>query len=366
MTQPILGILATALAIVVSLAFISRFDFPTFAGNISFVMLCMIPVQVVMVVLWGANPGFVARLGQPARGAVLLLLTTIAGVLIAPLALMAAGEAVMPPGPIPSHFVISVVPTTFWLAIMWGGWPFMVIIRNRIAGGLAVLAAAYVITFVVFHAFFDYGFLEGTPAYLASAPRGLYFAVNALVFYVTALAGMFVVLCFDLWPLSTAPRVMAQPVLGLVWTAIAVVLGAVAMLVGVGMMGTDPMVFLTRVTAPFIFGTIIVLNMLQNSLFAKMAQPLKGVMNTVCAAVIGVVLSMLYGLLLPVVTGPLPSGAPGYEYEIWLANALLSVTFPILIFYAAYFDYWPLKSRTRADEERSGENVTRAASVRMS
>ena len=31
-------------------------------------------------------------------------------------------------------------------------------------------------------------------------------------------------------------------------------------------MGTDPMVFLTRVTVPFIFGSIVVLNMLQNSL----------------------------------------------------------------------------------------------------
>ena len=119
-------------------------------------------------------------------------------------------------------------------------------------------------------------------------------------------------------------------------------LGGLTMYVGVQVMGTDPMVFLTRVTAPVIFGTIIVLNMLQNSLFAKMTQPLKGVMNTGAALVIGVGLANLYGALSPFVTGPLPSGGPGYEYEIWLANALLSVTFPLLIFYAAYFSYWPL------------------------
>ena len=40
------------------------------------------------------------------------------------------------------------------------------------------------------------------------------------------------------------------------------------MWVGIGVFGMDPMAFLTGVTAPFIFGTIIVLNMLQNSLFA--------------------------------------------------------------------------------------------------
>jgi len=45
------------------------------------------------------------------------------------------------------------------------------------------------------------------------------------------------------------------------------------------------------------------------------------------------------------VSGALVSGPPGYEQEIWLANALLSVTFPFLIFHAAYFGFWPLTGR---------------------
>ena len=114
------------------------------------------------------------------------------------------------------------------------------------------------------------------------------------------------------------------------------------------MMGLDPMIFLTRVTVPFIFGTIIVLNMLQNSLFAKMAQPVKGVANVIAAIVIGQVLAAVYGALAPTLTGALPSGPPGYEYEIWLANALLSVTFPFLIFLAAYFGFWPLAKSAAA------------------
>ena len=135
---------------------------------------------------------------------------------------------------------------------------------------------------------------------------------------------------------------MKQPVLGVVWLIVAIVLAAIAFQIGVVSMGTDPMIFLTRVTVPFIFGTIIVLNMLQNSLFAKMAQPAKGVANVIAATAIGLALAAVYGALAPTVTGALPSGPPGYEYEIWLANALLSVTFPILIFLAAYFGFWPL------------------------
>jgi hypothetical protein len=107
-------------------------------------------------------------------------------------------------------------------------------------------------------------------------------------------------------------------------------------------LGMDPMAFLTGVTAPVIFGTIIVLNMLQNSLFGSMTQPSRGVANTIAAAVVGVVLAHLYIALTPVVSGTLAAGPPAYDLEVWLANALLSVTFPFLIYYAVFFGYWPL------------------------
>ncbi len=86
--------------------------------------------------------------------------------------------------------------------------------------------------------------------------------------------------------------------------------------------------------------------MFQNSLFAKLAQPVKGVLNAVAAAAIGYALYVFYCLAAMVVTGSMESGPPSYEYEIWMANALLSVTFPFLIFLAAYFAFWPLAKRT--------------------
>ena len=153
---------------------------------------------------------------------------------------------------------------------------------------------------------------------------------------------MFLVLCFDLWPLALSPGFMKQPVLGLVWTAIALIGAALATTIGINGAGADPMAFLTEVTVPFIFGSIIVLNMLQNSLFATMTQPVKGLANAIGAAVLGVVLAHLYVALVPLVSGTLASGPPGYDLEVWLVNALLSVTFPFLIYYAVFFGYWPL------------------------
>jgi hypothetical protein len=340
--QPALGLVASALVMAIALAYISLFSVGSFLGWVSFFMLGLIPMQVVAVVLWGGNPRFVSAMGQPMKGLVLVLVTVAASVVATVAAFSIVGESVSPPGPIPSHFAVIVVPTTFWLAIMMGGWPFTSLIKNPVAAGFAVVVAAYVLTYVGFRVFFDYDFMQGAPVYLVSAPRGMYNAIMALVFHVTALAVMFVVLCFDLWPLTTSPAIMKQPILGLVWSAIALGGAALAMWIGVGMFGMDPMAFLTGVTAPFIFGAIIVLNMLQNSLFATMAQPAKGLANTIGAAVVGVALAHLYTALTPLVSGTLASGPPGYDLEVWLANALLSVTFPFLIYYAVFFSYWPL------------------------
>ncbi len=344
MTQPALGVLSSVIVMAIALAFVSLFDFPTFAGWVSFVMLGLIPMQVMTVVLWGANPAFASGMRQPSKGVVLTLLTIVATVVISPIVFMTVGEGMSPPGPIPSHYVVIVVPTTFWLAIMMGGWPFNKMTSSPVVSGLAVLVAAYVVTYVVFVIFFNYDFLQGAPVFLQSAPMGMFNAVSALVFYVTALAVMFLVLCFDLWPLTLFPGVMKQPVLGLVWTLIA--LGGAALAMSIAS-GTDPMAFLTQVTVPFIFGSIIVLNMLQNTLFARMTQPLKGVLNTVAAGAIGLLLANMYLALLPLLVGPLPSGPPEYQREIWLANALLGVTFPFLIYHAAFFGYWPLAVSSR-------------------
>jgi hypothetical protein len=353
MTQPLLGILASAIAILVSLGFVGLFTFPTFVGWVSFYMLAVVPIQIVVVVVWGADAPFATGMRQPAKGSALLLVTAFVAAVTSPLVWQFVGEGVSPPGPIPSQYAVVVVPTTFFLAIAFGGWPFTTVIRNRIAAGLLLLAAAYVITYALFRAFFNYEFLKDAPVYLQSAPHGTFNGVAALVFYVTMLAGMFLLLHFDLWPLTISPALMKQPILGVVWILVAAAVGAIVMWVTLGRLALDPMYVLTRITAPFIFGTIIVLNMLQNSLFARLRQPLKGVANAIAAAVIGGMLAQLYGRVDRLLVGiELPSGAPGYEYELWLVNALLSVTFPFLIFYAAYFNFWPLAAAASPERDR--------------
>jgi hypothetical protein len=342
--QPIVGIVATALVIVVALGLISLFTFPVFTGWVAYFLLCVIPMQIVVAVVWGSNPSFAAGLAQPAKGVVLTLMTLAVGVLVTAVTYATIGGGISPPTPMATMCAIVSVVITFWLAIMWGGWPFTAMIKNPIAAGFTLLVAAYIINFALFRIFFDYGFMQGAPVYVAAQdPHGLFPAWNALVFYLSCLAAMFFLVNFDLWPLTTVPSIMRQPTLGIVWTGVAMVLGGIAFYLGVVAMGMDVVAFMVQVPVPFIFGTIVVLNMLQNSLFAKYAQPTKGVLNVIAVVVIGQVLSRVYGALAPMVTGPVQPGPPTYDFEIWLASALLSVTFPFLIFYAEFFKFWPLQ-----------------------
>ena len=73
-------------------------------------------------------------------------------------------------------------------------------------------------------------------------------------------------------------------------------------------------------------------------------------------------LAQLYGRVDRLLVGiELPSGAPGYEYELWLVNALLSVTFPFLIFYAAYFGFWPLAHEGGGTRRSRSQDPSRAS-----
>ncbi len=343
--QPVLGIAATALVVVVSLGFVSLFEFPLFAGWIAYGLLCVIPMQIVIAVTWGVKlPEAAAGRGQPLKGILLVALTLVVGFVVGVVYFILPGGSVGPPSPMLVQCAIVSVVVTFFAAIVWGGWPFTSIFKNQIVAGLSMLAACYVVNYVLFLILFDYGFMEGAPVYVpALDPGGMFNAFNALVFYLSALAALFLVVHFDLWPMTKFPAVMQQPVLGLVWTIIALAVGGIAFYIGTVLMGVEVVRFMVRGPVPFIFGTIIVLNMLQGSIAGKLAQPLKGVVSAVAAAVVGSALALVYSALMPTVTGSLAGGPPAYDYEIWLASALLSVTFPFLIFFAEFFGFWPLQ-----------------------
>jgi hypothetical protein len=307
-------------------------------------------MEIVIGVTWGCQqPGFAAKRAQPLKGILLIAVALIVGLVVAAVhfEVINGGNSMFTP--MLAMCMITSVLSTFLLAIMWGGWPFNKIIKSPVAAGLAMLVGAYLLNYLIFRVFSNFDFLRGAPVYVpALDPHGLFNAWNATVFYLTCIGVMFLTLNFDLWPFTTSPSLMQQPTLGIVWSLASLVVGGVAFYIGVGLLGMDVVSFMVKVPIAFIFGTIIVLNMLQNSLFAKLTQPLKGLLNAVASAAVGSVLAIIYGALAPVVTGTVKAGPPSYDFEIWLASALLAVTFPFLIFFAEFFRFWPLQVEAKA------------------
>jgi hypothetical protein len=343
--QPVLGLAASAIVIAISLLYIALWDFGTFNSWIAFFALSFIPFEVVTGVIWGGSPPFVAGLRQPLKGVVLLLVTLAVGTLMSQLVYRTLGASQGDPGPMLAFFSICVIVTTFFWTIAFGGWPLTTVIRNPTAAGLATWLACYVMGGAIYWLFCDFTFLEGAPVYIASAdPKGVFNAWTVVVYYMAALTILFAWLCFDLWPLPADPSLMKQPTLGVVLVGASLVCGYGLYYVGVYAMTVQNVEFLLRVPIAFIFGTILVLNMCQNSLFTS-AQPSKGLLNVVFSAVVGSVLMILYQQLQPALSGALPAGPEPFQreqFQVWTANAMLSVTFPFLVFNAAYFNFWPL------------------------
>jgi hypothetical protein len=343
--QPFAGVAASAIIIAVSLGFISLFDAPKFMGWVSFCLISVIPMEIVIGIAWGCKkPEFAASCPQPLKGFLLILLTLLVGGVGGAATRAVVGGNVNPPVPMLMACTIAMVVVTFTAAIMFGGWPFSSFIKDPVAAGLIMLASCYVINYLLFRLFFNYSFMQGAPVYVPSLdPHGLFNANLALVFYITFNSIMFLVLNFDLWPFTLSAILMRQPVLGLAWTFLCLAIAAVIFYLGIFVLGMDPLRFMVRVPIPFIFGTIIVMNMLHGTLFGKFAQPVKGALNVLTSAVIGTVLALLYGALSRPISGPLNPGPPANDFEIWLASALLGVTFPFLIFYAEFLQFWQLR-----------------------
>ena len=206
--QPVLGLVASALVIAVSLGFVALFPAAKFLGSVSYSLICVIPMEIMIGVIWGCKqPGFAAKQSQPAKGALLALLAADGrrGGLVR--VLFIVGGGVRPMAPMLMMCAIVSVIITFWAAIMWGGWPFTTFIKSPVAAGLAMLASCYVVNYLLFRLFFNYEFMRGAPVYVASLdPHGMFNANLALVFYLTAIGIMFLMLHFDLWPLTQCLR----------------------------------------------------------------------------------------------------------------------------------------------------------------
>lgn len=349
--QPLLGVVATIVTIALSLGLSAPFDVLPFLTWVAFVTTCAIPAQMVLGILWGnAYPSFLTRVGQPWKGAVILGLLSLASAIISPLVLMVTNGGIGMPTPFAIMFAVLTVVSSLWVLILFQAWPAARFLRHPALAGFGVMLLSYGLAWLVFRFAFNYGAMASAPSYSPGLdPQGLFPAWAALSFTVTTAFSIMALALLDFWPLSIIavkwPPLQRQPLWGLASGSIVLALSAAIWSAGVIGLGMDLVDYLVRVPVSGIFGTVVMMIVFQTAPFQTASQPRKGLLLIGCSIALALGMYQLYEMAAGLIAGPLPKGAPGYALELWLATAMLSVTFPLMIAFCQGFEFWPLVRR---------------------
>lgn len=350
MKQPILGIVGLIIVMAIAFGIISLFSADTFAGWVTYFVAVCVPVEVVIGMVWQLGyPPFIRGLAQPVRGIALVLLTFAMAAVITAILFYTQAAAISPPTPFALIYVIFAVLVTFWFVVVWGMWPVSAVNKSPLVLGLSTLVITYVVGWLLFELLFDFSFMAGAPFYSTDLdPQGLFNGFEILSYSVTTVAVVFMFIVMDFWPITAVPAFRKQPVMGIVTSIAVLAIAGVAYWLGVIVMGQEPIKFMVFCSIGFLFGSLLPIIMFEGTLFSNMKQPVKGLLGLVVAIISGAILPKIYWALAPALSGELVAGAPNYQYELWLASALLAMTFPLMVAYAQFFNFWPIRGKAAA------------------
>jgi len=355
--QPYLGFLGTGICIIVSLAFCTLFDAMTFTTWVTLFLVSMIPAQMVLGLVWGTSfPPAIGGMKQPAKGLSLVFFMALSGLLVTPAALYLVGGGITPPTPYVIMYIILSVVATFWLVTIMQCWPLTAISRHSGVIGVGIWLFSYFVTYVLFELLFDFSFLKGTPLHIDYLdPQGAFNAWVTLSFALTSMVIMLALVLLDFWPVAIIvkkiPSLGRQPFFGVLSTVVVLCVTYLIWSFFVTRQGMDPVVYMVQVPASMIFGQFIMLIMLQTAPVQTIQQPFKGCVLLFMSSILSIVMYAFYGIVSYFMVGPLTGGGPEYQLDLWLASAMLAVTFPLLIIYAEFFRFWPFIGTEKKQNE---------------
>jgi hypothetical protein len=352
-TQPWRGIFGTAVTLGIVAVITVSFDMGAFQGLFTLLIMSMVPIEVVMGLGWGGKYPPTEGIPQPWVGMLLTSFMALLGTIIcfAILGFLGAGAA----QPLVNVYSITTVITIFFLVVAFGTWPFSGLPLP--ARGFLTLLAAYIIALLVLQlsnfSVLSYPtgvkpspigavpfYAAGGPlaAFAGIAPSGPYSWESALTFYYWMVHFLFVFIMLGMWPFSTRPGLMRQPILGILLVITCTICAAIVYFIAVGVLNVVPLKFLLYGIC-WLFGILWFLVMLQMWPGRALQGPAGGVLN--------LVLSIGVGILSYYAVSAFCQGHFGkaftYPNSIFsMANVMLGLTFPCWTAYAMFWDFWPL------------------------
>ncbi len=344
------GIIGIVVVLAIATLCIFPFEQQFFVNWVATAFMAATPTQIFLGLLWhNETPKFVNKFSPPVKGLILTAITMIASVVVFSglLHFVSGGHGITP---MLVQYTIMTVIVTLWIIPIWECWPLSKVSSNPTVFGILTLIAVYPIAYLLWSIFFDYSILQtiGFPNYYADIdPKGMFGMWQAITFAVTTSGVVIVHVLFDFWPMNKLCGKAVQPLRGIISTIYVLVLSLLIYNLFVTVFGMDVVDFMIRVPVCMIFGTLLVNNMMQGGLFKELAQPIRGLALIGCCIVAALLMHELYAFASSLHTGQeLATGpAGGYTQEIWIASAMLGVTFPIIFVVSGFFNFWPIKRK---------------------
>lgn len=313
-----------------------------------FLAISCIPALVIINAVWQFRyPNRLARIqSQPWRGLGFTLLAIGMGQMIAFVSLHGIGGSIAPPTPFLMMFIILSVVAVMWQLLVFEGWPFNGL-RDAMKGW-AMLGSSYGLAFLLYWCLLDFSRLPGIPeSWVAMSPQGLFEPWGAIVYSITTLGVLFAFQLVEFKPFtllkSQENRWSRQPYYGLLFGSVVLLLSLLIFWLATGYFKSDAVAFMVRAPVSFLFGLFLMMDTTGNQVFAAVKQPWRGLFLIVLSLLLGILMCLSYEWFMYEVLGHIVAGPPTYTAELWLANAMLSMTFPLILVYCHFFKCWPLQ-----------------------
>lgn len=315
-----------------------------------FFFLAATPPQIMIGLLWENDIpftiGFKSK-SQPIKGILLTGFAALFGLIIGGLTLLFIGNGAYVMTSQVSHFLIIAIILMLWLVIIVNCWPFTNFLKNKFLIGFFTLFIAYTLAFVIWKIFFNYeAVAEIAPWYVSDIdPKGIYNFVDAIVFIITTCPIILYLALFDNWLLDK--WIKKQPYKAIINTVLVLLIAYLFQSFFVLIVDMDRTVYMVLIPICMVFGSFLVNNMTQFSLFNQQSQPYKGIYKIILATILGLSMYVIYYNMAPFITGNnMVSGLEGnYQLDLWIADTMLGISFPLIIVLTDFFGFWPIKSR---------------------
>ncbi|WP_440904249.1 hypothetical protein ACMZOO_15655 [Catenovulum sp. SX2] len=240
------------------------------------------------------------------------------------------------------NYAIIMVVVTFWFVIVWNGWPIANMSTNPYVFAVGVVFVAFAAAAGIYALAFDFSHLQGSGLYIqAMDPSGWFNAWYVIAFMVTTVAIIFSLVLLDFWPATSLFPKASVAASALVNSCIILILASLLFYTFVLVLRIDPVIYLVNGPISYIFGTFVPLNLCAGKLLSSAKQPYKGLYLIGISAICGYLLNLMYFYFAYNML-PIERAEMLYQHELWVANAMLAFSFPLLVIITDQLKFWPV------------------------